>query len=138
MDLQDRANCPTLEEIGIFIRNPVFSQFCLDIQKKYGCKEKIEFSSCSWAKGWNIKFKKSGKSLCTLYPRESFFTVLIVIGKREKESTEAILTSCTPQLQEIYQLTKEGNGQRWLMVDLEDQDDLYRDVFRLLEIRFSQ
>ena len=48
--------------------------------------------------GWNIKFKKSGKGLRTLYPRE-------------------------------------GNGQRWLMIDLEDKDTLYNDIFRLIEIR---
>lgn len=27
------------------------------------------------------------------------------------------------------------NGQRWLMIDLEDEDDLYKDVLRLIRIR---
>jgi len=39
------------------------------------------------------------------------------------------------RLREIYRQTPEGNGQRWLMVDIEDEDDTYRDVFRLIEIR---
>lgn len=30
---------------------------------------------------------------------------------------------------------REGNGQRWLMIDLEDKDTLYNDIFRLIEIR---
>lgn len=38
-------------------------------------------------------------------------------------------------MQEIYHLTQEGNGQRWLMIDLEDDDALYDDVFRMLDIR---
>nr|WP_303790009.1 hypothetical protein [Anaerotruncus colihominis] len=38
-------------------------------------------------------------------------------------------------MQEIYSRTKEGNGQKWLMIDLEDRGDLYDDVFRLIEIR---
>lgn len=135
IDLQDKSYCPTLEEIGEYIKNSVFLQFCFDIKAKYNCKEKIEFSSCSWEKGWNVKFKKAGKSLCTIYPREGYFTILIVIGSAERISTEAILPDCTDELKEIYQQTKEGNGQRWLMIDLEDKEEMYRDVLRLIEIR---
>jgi hypothetical protein len=38
-------------------------------------------------------------------------------------------------MQEIYEQTKEGNGQRWLMVELEEEDELYEDVLRVIEIR---
>ena len=86
-------------------------------------------------RGWNIKFKKSGKSLCTIYPRESYFTVMVVVGRKEKAFVEAILEECTPQLREIYHQTKEGNGQRWLMLDLEDCEAMYQDILRLIAIR---
>lgn len=62
IDLQDKNNCPSIEEISQYIRNPVFMQFCSEIKKTYACGEKIEYSSCSWEKGWNIKFKKAGKT----------------------------------------------------------------------------
>ena len=58
---------------------------------KYNCKEQIEFSSCSWEYGWNVKFKKSGKTLCTIYPRENYFTVLVVVGKKEKDAVKGYL-----------------------------------------------
>lgn len=88
IDMQDKAYCPTLEEIGEYVNNPVFIQFCTDIKSSYACSEKIEFSSCSWEFGWNVKFRKAGKSLCTIYPREGYFTVLVVVGKkREKLSS---------------------------------------------------
>lgn len=135
IDLQDKSLCPTLEEIGLYIRNPVFGEFCSDIQRIYQCREKIEFSSCSLERGWNVKFKKSGKSLCTIYPRELYFTVMLVAGRKEKVPFEAILPSCSVKLQEIYAGTKEGNGQKWLMVNLEDKDEVYRDIFRFMEIR---
>ena len=96
IDLQNRGICPTLDEIGTYIRNPLFE---------------------------------------AIYPRESFFTVLVVVGKKEKELVETILPDCTGELQEIYDRTKEGNGQKWLMIDLEDQGDLFQDVLRLIEIR---
>lgn len=135
IDLQDKFYCPTLAEIGDYIRNPVFAQLCSEIKDKYKCSEKIEFSSCSWEMGWNVKFKKSGRTLCTIYPRESYFTVMIVIGKKEKEAVDAILPDFSVELQEIYSRTKEGNGQKWLMIDLEDKDGLYDDVLRLIEVR---
>ena len=135
IDLQDKNHYPTLEAISEYVRNPVFAQFCLEIKSTYKCNERIEYSSCSWEKGWNIKFKKAGKTLCTVYPRECYFTVMIVIGRKEKAFVEAILPECTIELSDIFHNTKEGNGQKWLMIDLEDKGDLYNDVFRLIQIR---
>lgn len=137
IDLQDKNNQPTIEAISEYIRNPVFMQFCLEIKNTYKCNERIEYSSCSWEKGWNIKFKKAGKNLCTIYPRECDFTVMVVIGAKEKASVEAILPECTAELSDIFNQTKEGNGQRWLMIDLEDKENLYNDVLCLIQIRSS-
>lgn len=135
IDIKDKMYCPTLQEIGGFINNTVFLQFCAQIKAAYHCKEKIEFSSCSWENGWNVKFKKSGKSLCTVYPRDGYFTVLVVIGEKQKEAVEAVLQECTPELRELYDQTKSGNGQKWLMIDIEDKEEMYADLFRLIEIR---
>lgn len=135
IDLQDRSVCPTADDMGKYINNPLFDQFCTEMKEKYKCKEKMEFSACSWEPGWNLKFKKSGKNLCTIYPRESYFTVLVVIGRNEKEAVESVLPDCSAQVREIYRETKEGNGQKWLMLDLEDENAVYRDALRLIEIR---
>lgn len=135
IDIQNKEICPTLDEMGEYIRNSVFYQFCMDIKTKYNCKEKIEFSSCSWEYGWNVKFKKSGKNLCTIYPREGYFTVLVVVGNKEKEAVEEMLKECTPELRDIYNQTKAGNGQKWLMIDLEDKGKMVADVLRLIDIR---
>ena len=60
---------------------------------------------------------------------------MVVVGRKEKERVDAILPDCTEELQEIYARTKEGNGQKWLMIDLEDDGELYRDTLRLIAIR---
>lgn len=135
IDIKDKTYCPTLEEIGEFINNAVFLQFCAQIKAAYHCTEKIEFSSCSLENGWNVKFKKSGKSLCTVYPRDGYFTVLVVLGEKQQEAVEAVLQECTPELRELYDQTKSGNGQKWLMIDIEDKEEMYADLFRLIEIR---
>lgn len=135
IDLLDKNNCPVIEDISEYIKNPVFMQFCLEMKNRYKCNERIEYSSCSWEKGWNIKFKKAGKTLCTIYPRECYFTVMVVVGTKEKAAVEAILPECTIELQNIYHQTQEGNGQRWVMIDIGDKEDLYHDLLRLIQIR---
>ena len=88
LEIRDRDYCPNLQEIDEYIKNPVFKQFCLEIKTQYKCNEKIEYSSCSYEKGWNIKFKKAGKTLCTIYPRKNYFTVMLVICKKEKNKRD--------------------------------------------------
>ncbi|MDE6890397.1 MAG: DUF3788 domain-containing protein [Lachnospiraceae bacterium] len=138
INLQSRDYCPLLNEIEAYVKNPLFSQFCSEIKEKYKISEKIEYSSCSWEKGWNVKFKKSGKTLCTIYPREQYFTVLVVVGQKEKARVESLLPDCCAELREIYRKTTEGNGQKWLMIDLEDDGAIFRDVLRLIEIRSAR
>lgn len=135
IDIQDISYMPTLEEISEYVRNPVFDKFYKDVCEKYRTNAKIEYSKCSWIRGWNIKFCKSGKSLCTIYPNENYFTVMVVVGNKEKDRIEKLLSECTKEIQDIYRNTHEGNGQRWLMIELEDDDKVYEDVLRFIEIR---
>ena len=72
--------------------------------------------------------------MCTIYPRENYFTVLVVVGKKEKDAVKAILQEFNPILRDIYCQTKDGNGQRWFMIDLEDKENMYSDIFRLIDI----
>lgn len=60
---------------------------------------------------------------------------MIVVGEKEKMPVEAVLLELSPYLRGIYAQTKEGNGQKWLMIDLEDEGDVYRDAMRLIQIR---
>jgi len=117
------------------VQNPVFPGFCAELMERYDCREAIEYSACGLEPGWNVKFKKSGKSLCTIYLRESYFTAMVVVGRKEKPRVEEILPECTADLRLLYDRTREVNGQRWLMIDLEDDGELYRDVLRLIQIR---
>ncbi|MEI3037431.1 MAG: DUF3788 family protein [Oscillospiraceae bacterium] len=68
-------------------------------------------------------------------PQRNYFTVLVVVGKKEKDAVKAILQEFNPILRDIYCQTKDGNGQRWLMIDLEDKENMYSDIFRLIDIR---
>lgn len=85
--------------------------------------------------GWNVRFYKSGRTLCRVYPKEGYFMVLFVVGRREKEQVELMLPKMSEEIQKIYQETKEGMGQRWLIISLTAQDERYEDLQKLIKIR---
>ena len=126
---------PTEYEIKEYINNDLWVDFCEYMKDTYNAVPKFEFSKCSWEYGWNIKFKKGSKSLCTVYPRENYFTILVVIGKNEKKLLEDMLSCFSEHVRKICKEKPEGNGQRWLMIDLEDNDKRYKEVRKIIGIK---
>jgi len=137
INIKDINYAPNISEISSYIENPIFDEFYQYMNDKYKAVCKIEYSKDVWARGWNVKFRKSGKSLCVIYPKKNYFTVLVVVGNKEKERVENLLPRLSEYIQEIYHNTREGNGQKWLMIDLNSKDNAYQDVLRLVDIRYA-
>lgn len=135
INLKDINYQPDIQELQDYIGNPLFPQFYQFMNEEYHALCSTQYSKDVWLQGWNIKFRKAGKSLCVVYPKENYFTVLVVIGKKEKERTESLLPLLSEEMQNIYDATKEGMGQRWLMIDLHAEDRVYQDVLKLIRIR---
>jgi hypothetical protein len=104
------------------------------IETAYQVKPKNSFSKCAAQPGWNVKYQKSSKSLCTLYPMEGFFIALIVIGAKEENETESALELFTPYVQDLYRKTSFSCGGRWLMIQVHEKAVL-EDIKRLMAIR---
>jgi AraC family transcriptional regulator len=130
----DTNQIPTKETMSACIDNPLFNNLCEHIETQYQAKPSLEYSACSMQAGWNMKYKKAGRSLCTLYPMEGFFIALVVIGERERDDAEMALLTMTGYTQQLYQNTAVGMGQRWLMISVTDERIL-TDVKRLVDIR---
>ena len=60
---------------------------------------------------------------------------MVVIGPKEKELFEKLLPTMDIRIQDIYMHTKEGNYQKWLMIDVEDKNQVYEDLKTILHIR---
>ena len=135
IDLKDINHQPTMMEIEEYIGNDVFNQIFNFIQSEYKALYKIEYSKDVWLKGWNIKLRKAGKSLCAIYPKQGYITELVVIGAKEQDEFDKLFPTLSKEIQEIYNTTKEGNSQRWLMIDIKNSDCVYDDVLKLIKIR---
>lgn len=134
MDKTNGTQKPSLEEISAYVNSPLFDHLCTHMETEYQSKPVLEYSRCPMQRGWNMKYKKSGRTLCTLYPMEGYFIALIVIGERERTETELMLPSFTEYLQHLYQKTKTGMGQKWLMIEVTD-DAVLEDVKQCIAIR---
>lgn len=87
----DRTNyghMPSMMEFSTYINNSLWDDFCQHMLKTYQTKSSFEFSKCAWEYGWNAKFKKKNKSLCTIYPRDNYFLIMLVIEKRKRRLRE--------------------------------------------------
>ena len=127
---------PTLEEIARFIDSPLWNGLCDWAEGTYAIAPKVEHSTCSGAPGWNVKYKKSGRALCTLYPDAGAFTALVTIGAKEATQAELLLPTCTDYIRELYTRTKTFNGARWLMIRITDAQVL-ADVKQFIRLRVA-
>ena len=92
-----------------------------------------------WDKGfgeWKIeyKYRRGGKTLCTFYAKEGFANLLITYGKAEREKFEAIKTSISKQLQDIYERTATLHDGKWLWIPLDDKLKV-EDIIEMLKIK---
>ena len=132
--LYSNVTPPTWEQITEYIGSPLWADFNERIQSAYQVEPCMEHSRCSMQAGWNIKYKKGGKSLCTLYPMQGYFIALVVVGSRELTEAEFLMPQCSDYVQTVFKNTKIGNGQKWLMLDVRDRG-IMDDVFSLINLR---
>lgn len=130
---EDSSQEPCLYDYSEHVRNENWDDFINYMMEEYKIKPIFEFSKCC-PYGWNISFKKSGRALCRCYPLDGYFIVLVVVGQKEKERIEREYKTFTPALQELYENTNEGMGQKWLMIEVEDSE-IINDIKRCIAIR---
>lgn len=125
---------PTSRQIEYYIKSPLWQRLNERLQQIYKSEPVMEYSACSMQSGWNIKYKKSGKSLCTLYPMSGYFIALVVISAAEMHEAELFIHSCSDYAQGVFENTQTGNGQKWLMIDVREEATI-EDVLGLIAVR---
>lgn len=136
---QDRypASCaPSAEEIAACVASPRWQDFCAALEQTHGVCPKIEFSKCTMAPGWNVKYKKRGKALCTLYPDANTFHCMVFVPDAMQNEVEHILQRGSSALYEQYAATQSSMGGRWLFVEVTD-DALARDLLALIALKLD-
>lgn len=107
------------------------------IESEYGAKPLIAYSVCAGQPGWNVKYKKSSKALCTLYPEPDDFIALVVLGQADMAKLDAVRPAYTPYLLELYDGSRLFNNTKWLMIRVTDAAVL-DDVKKLLRLKLAK
>ena len=78
-----------------------------------------------------IRYRKSGKTLLTFYPKRNEITVLIILGKDEVQKFESSRGEFSPGIVELFRSTKQYHDGRWLHIKIPPFDNL-EDIKKLL------
>ncbi len=137
-EIFDAEHIPSAEDIREYLgeATSIWDELTAYIEEAYQVKPQIAYSKCSAQPGWNVKYKKSNKSLCTLYHMEGYFIALVVVGAKEEEEVKIGMGAglFTTYIKELYDKTAYSALGRWLMIEVKDKAAL-NDIKRLLTIR---
>ena len=132
MFLQD--NEPPFDRIRKYINNSLWDKLNDRLTEAYNISPKLEYSSCSLQKGWNIKYYKKGKNLCTIYPQLGSFIVLVVISGKKQTEAEFLVESCCEPIKALFNNTRLFNGCKWLMIEV-NNESVFEDTMKLIGLR---
>lgn len=63
-----------------------------------------------------------------------YFIALVVIGQKEMTAAESLLPLLSEETQKVFAAAKLGNGQKWLMLKINQQAS-FTDALQLLHLR---
>ena len=129
---------PSNSQIKKYIGTLLWDDLDSYLQQTHSVKPKLFYSNCAmdkgmW-KGWNVKYKKSGKSLCTVYPKQGYFLLLLPIGSNEMSEAEQLMPHCSEYTQNLFKQAVVYHNGRSLAFEVQNEDIL-RDVKNLITIR---
>jgi len=115
---------PTEDEIENTIGENSFLWFDM---RKY-LEENYDFAPelVSYGKkyGWTIRYRKSGKTLCSLFPEKDAFTVLVVLGMKEVKKTYSMIDKLNSEVRSLLENTEQLRDGHWLWIRVLAKDDI--------------
>jgi AraC family transcriptional regulator len=138
-DLFGKESTPSDGQIAEFISTPLWGDLAEYLRSTYNTQPKVEYSGCAmdggaW-KGWNVKYKKSGKSLCTLYPKQGYYLSLITIAERDAIEAELLIPLCCDYVKDLYNRAEFGKNYGKMLGIEVTSEEILRDMKELIALR---
>lgn len=125
--IHDSSPMPSLDEITAYINPParaLWSELNQFIQETLQAKPKITYSVSAGKPGWNVKYQKSGKSICTLYPEKDCWVALVVIKVKMAPMLSTLQPALHPLIHNLVSAARPYNKTFWLMIPVADESVL--------------
>ncbi|MFX1539788.1 MAG: DUF3788 family protein, partial [Promethearchaeota archaeon] len=84
--------------------------------------------------GWVVRYRKSGRTIVSLFPERNSFSFLIVYGKKEIDKFSAKESEFLPAILDVFQNTKKLHDGKWLWIRVMDLTT-FEDLKKLIAIK---
>ena len=128
----DKAQPPAQEDLQEAMGNvfPLWERLLRFIQTNYQLPGEMSYGGKKY--GWNMWYRKSGKSLTSLYPQQGGFVAQVVLGREQAEKAAGLqLGEKVRLLVDETPLLHDG---KWLFIPVKEEADV-QDVERLLLLK---
>lgn len=110
----------------------VWQQLCSMIDEKYEMERLWNTGGKKWT--YEYKYRRGGKTLCTLYAREKCIGFMIIFGKDERAKFEDIRDTLSASICRQYDEAKTYRDGKWVMFEPTDTAE-FDDYIKLLAIK---
>lgn len=132
--MMDGTHIPAEKEIADFIGEPArgaWVRLRRFLKENYDIVPEMLFDK---KHGWDVRYRKGGKTLVTLTPEKGAVRILMVLGKEESEKALSMRNDLSPRTYELIENTKQLHDGRWLWIRLFQTNDV-EDIEKLLPIK---
>lgn len=113
--LLDKNHRPSEEEIRLAAGEEAYAAWN-DIKqyldRHYDFTPELIFGGANY--GWTVRYRKSGKTLCALYPEQGAFTILVILGKEEVKKVMLLAEELSEDMMTVITDTEQLHDGRWL------------------------
>ncbi|WP_438496143.1 DUF3788 domain-containing protein [Paenibacillus sp. IHBB 3054] len=133
--LCDKEVVPTEEQIYSFIgaeAKQAWIELSRFAEQNYDHQPELNFGGKNY--GWNVRYRRSGKTLFTMFPEKEGFTVLLVLGKKEIEAYTGKMEEFGAYFKSVYEAAAQFHDGRWLWIKVHSIDEL-KDIEQMILIK---
>jgi len=118
----DKNHPPSADELKAALgpMSPLWDALVEFIAANYQMPGELSFGGKKY--GWNRWYRRSGKSLVSLYPKQECFVAQIVLGKDQVE--KAMLLELGDGVGKILRETPQLHDGRWLFIPVTSEEDV--------------
>ena len=128
----DKEHRPSSKELAevLAAKYPLWQALTAFLLDNYQLAGDLIFGGKNY--GWNVWWRKSGKTLMSLYPQKNAFVAQIVLGHEQVE--KALGLALGAKASKILCDTPQLHDGRWLFIPVTTQRDV-RDVEQLIQLK---
>jgi hypothetical protein len=128
----DKEHAPSTEELNAALGPAVrlWEEILQFIADNYQIPAEFNFGGRKY--GWNLWYRKAGKSLVVLYPQQGYFIAQVVLGREQVE--KAMSLNLGEIVGGLLRETPQLHDGKWLFIQVKDIGEV-KDIQQLLLIK---